>query len=573
MRAFTQISHNLPPYLTISIIFMSVDLLEDLDDLSPHGLLDFTAMQMTSEWQEEEKRRLSNFQAMPLPSITKIDDKLKQSIRKGIPCSYRRKIWFIASGGRDLYMKSGVCWDDLVAVAASVPDIDDIFFGSKIELFNYLPVDGIKQVVQFMKVVYYQNRAIKYAPMITAISLLLLLFMEPPMAYWSIQAMIEKSQTMGWYIATNAELFNASVHVIRDIACQTCKNVIMHAEKILNMSIGEMWMPYIPTFFLPLVPLPAVLTIFDAFVSEGRKILNRICVAILASERDLLMKATTVNSFFDIVGRAFERLIAVPVLHEVMKKGFNVTMSRTKQRKMEGKFIRKGGYRTLQVSRKIEIHEFRRGSMPGVDPVVKECRPEAATYYPGTLLCSCRFLALAPECQVQSAGTVKGGALLTSNLFTLLKRYMAPELRCLDALLVFNMTELGTCFSTLQERGKPPGYYILIIQTSTRRVGSVLSDSIGTAKRGYFGRGSTFVFDASELAVYRRRPAPNHLFISVSKEDLIIGGPEPAIYLCDQFQRLQSQTCETFGSPPLAESKFGDDIYEIELYRLQRISV
>ena len=111
---------------------MSVDLLSDLDDLSPHGLLDFNAMTMTSEWQEEEKRRLSNFQAVPLSSITGIDDKLKQSIRKGIPCSYRRKIWFIASGGRDLYMKSKVCWDDLVAVAASVPDTDDIFFGSLI---------------------------------------------------------------------------------------------------------------------------------------------------------------------------------------------------------------------------------------------------------------------------------------------------------------------------------------------------------------------------------------------------------------------------------------------------------
>ena len=552
---------------------MSVDLLSDLDDLSPHGLLDFNAMTMTSEWQEEEKRRLSNFQAVPLSSITGIDEKLKQSIRKGIPCSYRRKIWFIASGGRDLYMKSKVCWDDLVAVAASVPDTDDIFFGSKIELFDYLPVDGVKQVIQFMKVVYYQNRTITYAPMITSICLFLLLFMEPPMAYWSIQAMIEKSQTMGWYVATNAELFNASVYVIGDIACKTCKDVIMHAEKILNISISKMWMPYIPTFFLPLVSLPAVLTIFDAFVSEGRKILNRICVAILASERDLLMKVTTDSSFFDIVGRAFERLIEVPVLHDIMKKGFNITMSRSKQRKMEGKFIKNCGYRTLRLSRKNETCEFRRCSMPDVGPIVKECRPEAATYYPGSLLCSCRFVALAPKCHCPSPGTVKGGALLTSNLFTLLKKHMAPELRCLDALLVFNMTELGTCFSTLQERGKAPGYYILMIQTSTRRVGAVLSDSIGTAKRGYFGRGSTFVFNASEPAVYHRTPAPNQLFISVSKEDLIIGGPEPAIYLCDQFQRLQSQECETFGSPPLAESKFGDDIYEIELYRLQRISV
>jgi hypothetical protein len=70
------------------------------------------------------------------------------------------------------------------------------------------------------------------------------------------------------------------------------------------------------------------------------------------------------------------------------------------------------------------------------------------------------------------------------------------------------------------------------------------------------------------MKCYRLRAPPNKLFISVSTEDLIIGGPDPAIELADEFKRMASKPCETFGSPSFAFDEAGDGILEVELYRL-----
>ena len=552
---------------------MQKDFPWDLDDPAPHGLLDFMKLNTDEDWKSEEKRRLENFASIPLSSITSIDERLKQKIRTGIPCSYRRKIWFIASGGWDLYRRAGSNWDDLWELARDVPDTADIFFGSKLDLFEYLPKEGVCQVTQFMKVVYHLNRSIRFAPMITSIALCLLLFMEPPLAYFTLQAMIEKSQSMSWYIAATPETYSASVFVLRDIASKSCKAVVSHAESVLNMSVSKIWMPYIPTFFLPLIRLPAVLTVFDAFVSEGRKVLARLCVGIFVAEKDVLVKTSTSASFLDIVSRGVAQMNTVSALQAIMKKSFGLNMSRSQHAKMEQKFIKTGGF-VAAIHKPSETVDLRRGSASEWAPAVRECRPEAATYYPESALVKCN-VAETPRPVVKHSkvrnGIVSGGELLTTELLFYLKERLPIELRHLDAQLLFNMTELGTSFKTFLDSAKVPGYYILLIQTSKRRVGAVLSDAFGTPRRGYFGRESTCVFDADRKVVYQRKPNPNGLFISVSDEDLIIGGPEPAIYLSNQFKRLQSDTCETFGSPPFASHTVGDEIYEVELYRLQKL--
>jgi hypothetical protein len=141
------------------------------------------------------------------------------------------------------------------------------------------------------------------------------------------------------------------------------------------------------------------------------------------------------------------------------------------------------------------------------------------------------------------------------------------EVRRFVPRLVYLMSEDGTAFSTFLAAGAPPGCYIMLVQTVRMTVGAFLGEPLDAARKGYYGRGSMFVFDADRMVCFRAN-LRNHLYMAVSNRDLMIGGPNPAIMCEDQFVRMGSSECETFGSPPFAESAAGDQILEVELYRL-----
>lgn len=551
---------------------MESKLLMDLDDLTPHGLIDFDSLYQTSEWKEEEHVRIRNFSSIPLSSITSIDDKLKHKIRTGVPCSYRRKIWFIASGGLELYKQVGDIYTEALKRESELAPDADHLFGSTIEISDYLPPESLNSFHQFMRVVKLQNSGFDYAPMITSVCLFLLMFMEPPLAYLSIQAMLNRSHGVCcWYIATSKERFAASVFALRDIAYKSCKHVISHAEDILGLSISRMWSPFIPTFFLPLASLRSVLTVFDSFVCEGRKIISRLCVGILLTEKDILRKATTEGSFIDIVTRAISQMDEVPVLHALLRLSFGITLSRSRHLvKAESKF-----FGTVQCNPSIDvIGTMRRLSLTGI-PMGPVTRPEISTCVnsrresiPSDNVGITRQLS---KCQFWGADEprVIGGGLLSIELMRKLQRYMPSNIRRHAASLAFSMSDHGTTFSAMLSRCSAPGFYLLLVQTSGRKVAALLSDSLQPSRRCYYGRPSMFLFDITNERAYQQKPPPNNEFLFVDASQLLVGGPQPAIFLQDQFHRLASAPCTTFGSPGFANDPLGDPIYEVEVYRLQ----
>ena len=560
---------------------MNTSLLMDLDDITPHGLIEFSNLYKTEEWQEEEKLRVDTFSSIPIDSINSIDDKLKHKIRTGIPCAYRRKLWFIASGGLDLYKQSGDLWSEALSRESELPPDADHMFGSTINVSDYIPKEGVDVFHQFMRVVKLQNESFDYAPMITSVSLFLLMFMEPPLAYLSVQAMINRSHGICWYIATSKERFAASVFALRDIAYKSCKAVIRHAEDILGLSISRMWSPFIPTFFLPLASLPSVLTVFDSFVCEGRKIISRVCVGLLLTEKELLRKATTSGSFIDIVTRAIEHMDYVTELHTLLRISFGITLSRSRHlEKAESKFFRVAS--NMDSGLDVLLPSRRQSALSGV-PMQSPARVDMSTYFPvatkrtaipreqlqkaslARQMSKCNFWGVVEEPKVI------GGALLSIDVMRTLQPHMPPNIRRHAAALAFSMSDHGTTFSGMLDRCSSPGFYLLVVQTSTRKVAALLSDSLQPTKRSYYGRPSMFVCDLTFGQVYQQKPPPNSEFMFVDPTHLMIGGPKPAIYLRDQFQHMNSDDCETFASPRFCRDAIGDPIYEVEVYRLQLV--
>jgi hypothetical protein len=208
--------------------------------------------------------------------------------------------------------------------------------------------------------------------------------------------------------------------------------------------------------------------------------------------------------------------------------------------------------------------------MIGVNPLVAHIRPNVATHYPPSF----RARISRP---VMSAGAisdpleppkVSGGTLLGEGLYAEVVKNMPVDARRYRAKIVFSSAEHGTTFLALLGNDRPPGYYILMIQTSSRLVGAFLSDPL-TPKRGrYYGRPSTFLFDGTPFVPYRAT-GDNAMFMSVVETDLMIGGPRPAIFLMDGFSVLMSHPSDTFGSPSLVVNcDGGDPIIDLELFQL-----
>jgi hypothetical protein len=316
---------------TFKIAQNSVDMDEaqlfELNDPSPRGLLDYNLILSSDEWRAEEDERAARFASIPLSSITRLDTKLKRKIRDGIPCTHRRKLWFIATGGQALYELTGNPWPTLSSRPPATPfDASQLQFGSQFHAAAFLPSDAVEQFDAFVTIVAMQNPEAKFAPMIPNISFFLLLFMEPPLAYLSIQAMVNFSRDTTHFLATSSVRFAASVFAIRDIISHFSKRVIDHGEH-LGVSISRLFLELVPSFFLPFASLPGALTIFDSFVAEGRKVLNRVCTGIFVRSKNPLLRATSSEAFTRIAHEAVSQFQHVSQISESLQYSFKLSLS------------------------------------------------------------------------------------------------------------------------------------------------------------------------------------------------------------------------------------------------------
>ncbi|KAH0795429.1 TLD family protein [Histomonas meleagridis] len=163
------------------------------------------------------------------------------------------------------------------------------------------------------------------------------------------------------------------------------------------------------------------------------------------------------------------------------------------------------------------------------------------------------------------------GKLLNGACFYELTNYFPGSIRFCKPTLVFKMEDNGTSILTMLEHMNSNCSYLLILKTSSGVFGAYLSDPPSKRKeRGrFFGNATTFVFSMNPLLVYPGRSSDSISggFISIDKNSVMIGKPNPAIYFEDQFRMVMSNYCECFHSPAFTPAD-GADIYDIEIYKL-----
>jgi len=563
----------------------------DLTNPGSFGLFNHEMFIPEGEWKQEIEERKIAFSSLP-PFIDKVNNSVKKKMRNGIPPTYRRRIWFLASGGFDLYKETGNIYESALRNAKKRPITIDSNFGCCIDVLNFLPQSAGEKLRELLHVLWVNNPSITFAPLIPSVCAIMLLYLEPHLAYFSIQAMINRSYHDSWFFTHTRELFLGFVQAISDLALKHCPDVAKHANS-LGLSLAEVCLTLFPTFFLPFSTLPVALTIFDSFVHEGRKILIRLCLGLFIEEKAILINSTTINEFYTVLISSIDNLSSPKKVQQLLKRSFKISLSREKHivpiEKLAIKnktgllgddffnatdhlsFISPSSYSRRNSSESIgdsfssQYFEFGNRMAFSLNLSVIEKGPIEAS--PSTF----DF----PEFEFNSSvlrstvPTVVNGMILTDSIYYTLRQYLPRFYRHHSPVCVFRLSLHGTTFSSFLSHVPDNGYFLLIIKTTNGTFGSTMSDPPSFGKKGrYYGSASTFVFSVTDFKVYIAPENCNKCFISVTSDSMLIGGPKPALFIDDGFNYLRSDACETFNSPPFVSKPTGDKILDLEVYKL-----
>jgi len=580
----------------------------DLESDSPFGIVEHSALIPSEEWRDEINKRKERFMSLP-PFVFEISNSIKKKIRHGIPPTHRRRIWLVASGGFQLLQETGNNWNQILKMSARIPENRDGYFGSTIDIMNFLPPDAVGTLRLFLHVLWAQNRSVEFAPLIPSVASIILMFMEPPLAYYTMQAMINRSSMDSWYFTHDRNAFLASTQAIERLANIHCPSVTKHAQTI-GISIAEMCLTIFPTFFLPFSTLPVALTIFDSFVFEGRKILLRLCLAVLIQEKENLLRTKDGKEFFMVLLQGIEGVSTVPTLKNLLKNSFKISLSRERhidpaeQNAMKSKEGLLGNQQFVnanQLEVMIKLNNKTRRLSNDVTAVYTKEQQSRSTQLNNTISHSLKSsdfrsklihslkvdlgidptilaerslsspkpnVSINDSLLIKALPTVIGGSLLSNSFFYMLRAYLPGSIQTYSPVMVFSMSTHGTCMSTLLSMSSEDTHYILVIKTDHIVFGAIIHvmPIFNQVLRRLKGDCS-IIFNLTDVKFFKAMTHENTL-LSPQCDSLSIGRPEPAIYIADGFEFVLSRKSESFESPSLTFSRNGDKILDIEMFRL-----
>ncbi|XP_074854166.1 carabin [Carettochelys insculpta] len=220
-------------------------------------------LEMTSHWEKAMARRYK---------------KVKVLCRKGIPSSMRARCWPLLCGGQALMDRNKGKYEELEQSPGDPQWLETIekdihrqfpFH----EMFLSPEGHGQRGLLQLLKAYTVYRPREGYCQAQGPVAALLLMHMPPEQAFWCL-VQISERYLPGYYspemeaVLLDSEVFVALLH-------RVCPKAYKHLK---NHSVGPLL--YVTEWFLCLysrtLPFPTVLRIWDAFLSEGVKVLFRV---------------------------------------------------------------------------------------------------------------------------------------------------------------------------------------------------------------------------------------------------------------------------------------------------------
>lgn len=509
------------------------------------------------EWDNEDKNRHIRTRKFSPP---KNKNKLfKTTVRSGIDNLHRDNFYLFLSGIDQTYNESRQFWSDVVKINSQprYGDIVSLFAAPDYEL------DVPKEYLEnLLTIVLNQNKTIEYSPMIPSVASILSLYLKPDVAYFALQSMINQEDK---YFTKTKQEFAIMLKTIEHVISSKSKSSLCQHLKTLKLSISEISLFVMPLFFSKKVDKRVSLTIFDAFIYDGRSALMRYVVGILFYLRSRLLATMTANEFMETIHNYITSLHNPTELNELIHFTFSLSFSKSKKVvAIENKLKKELNCSELinvLISPLPKIEDF--DTFHQFSPLFNSPISGRHTYH-GRLTNT-----ITVNKMINMNSNTNNGQLLSNTQFFNLKQKFPSVFKKFNAYPVYLMSLHGTSMLYFLEKAKKCRISLIVIQTESKSIGAVMECSLKICKKnGHIGGPSTTIFDLSNNSVYKSS-LKNSYYVNVSRDSISIGGGSTgcAIYIKEWFSDVISDCCETFDSPSLLDGR-QEAVVNIELYSL-----
>ncbi|KAJ5070774.1 tbc1 domain family member [Anaeramoeba ignava] len=283
----------------------------------------------TAEMIQKENRLLKKWEKTRLVGTRyEISKKFKKQLRKGVPDKFRKQVWLLATGGKELLAKQGNFYmdqleklfgDHVPEHISEFPIVADDEFHKFHHFIDTVPLERILAVLSD------QHHDISYCVSISDIISILLVFLEESECYAAIHCMVIMSKKGRKYFETTKTNTNLFEETFRKLLWSKVPSVARKMNE-LGIQPGEFYSDWFQRTFVTDLPFQAVLRVFDCFLYEGTKIFYRVALSVFMIMKKNLLNAKSKEEFRELV-RNF--LWNIDNIDAILKKGFSILLSRS----------------------------------------------------------------------------------------------------------------------------------------------------------------------------------------------------------------------------------------------------
>lgn len=273
---------------------------------------------------------------------------LKTLIRTGVPPAYRGRVWksIITHWVKDKQAELGNGYYQSMCKKATTRKQDGSYDAAikqiDLDLARTLPTNKLfdepdsANIEKLRNVLYafrYHNSHVGYCQGLNRLAAIALLYLDEHDAFWFLVACVENLQPEGYYTSSLIGAV-ADQKVLRDLVGEKLPKLAAHLRS-LEVDLSLFALCWFLTCFVDVLPHSIYLTIFDAFLYEGNKVLFRFALALLKICEPHVLQCKTIGTVHQCLSKAQEHITDFKSLAQVAFNELNPFPQKTIETKRQ----------------------------------------------------------------------------------------------------------------------------------------------------------------------------------------------------------------------------------------------